>query len=86
MEEEDFTEVMARIVMDFVRKKERREVAQQGVESVVARVGCFNEDEVPNFWRAYNAEIMKWGMCEATRLEYFFQVAVVSIDKEVKDL
>ena len=36
MEEDfDFTEMMAKIVMDAERKKERRDVAQQAVKRVV---------------------------------------------------
>ena len=58
MEEEDITEVMPRMVMYFVRQRERREEAQQAIESMVKKVGYFNENEVPKFLEAYNAKMM----------------------------
>ena len=88
MEDEDidFAEMMAIIVMDAGQKKARRDAAQQAVERVVDRVGRFNGDEVPNFLRAYNAEMVEWGVDEATRQEYFCRVVAVSIHKEVTKL
>ena len=53
MEEDfDFTEIMAKIVMDIERKKVRRDAAQQAVQRVVDLVGRFNGNEVPKFLRA----------------------------------
>ena len=57
MEEEDITEVMPRMVMYFVRQRERRDEAQQAIESMVQKVGRFNENEVPKFLEAYNVEM-----------------------------
>ena len=87
MEEDfDFAEMMAKIMMEAERKKARRDAAQQAVERVVDRVGRFNGDDVPKFLRAYNAEIIEWGVDEATRLEYFCRVVAVSTHKEVKEI
>ena len=73
--------MMAKIVMDAGRKKARRDAAQQAVERVVGRVGRFNGDEVPEFLRAYNADMTKWGVDEATRMEYFCRAVAVSTHK-----
>ena len=87
MEEDfDFVEMMAKIVMDAKRKKARRDAAQQAVERAVGLVGRFNGNDVPNFLRAYNAEMTEWGVDEATRLDFFCQVAAVSRYEEVKEL
>ena len=86
IEEFDFEEMMAKIVMDARRKKARRDAAQQAVERVVDRVRWFNGDEVPKFLRAFNAEMTLWGVDEAMRLEYFCRAVAVSTQKEVKEL
>ena len=82
MDEEDITEVMARIVMEFVRQKERRDTTQRAVKSVVKRVSRFNGDEVPKMLTAY----MTRDVDEAIRLEYFCQVVAVGMHGEVKEL
>ena len=53
---------------------------------MVGRVSWFNVDKIPIFLRAYNVEMTKWGMEEATRMEYFCRVVAVSMHKEVKEL
>ena len=85
MEEFDFAEMMAKIVMDARRKKRRRDAAQQVVKTVVGRVGWFNGNAVPKFLRAYHAKMTKWGVDEATGLEYFCRVLSVSMQKEIKE-
>ena len=84
MEEEDITEVMPRMVMDFVRQRERRDEAQQAIESMVKKVGYFNENEVPKFLEAYNAKMTKRDVDAAMRLKCFFRVMAVPMYKEVK--
>ena len=86
MEEEDLKEMMARITMNFTRETERRDMAQQAIESVIEEVDRFNRDEVPNFIKTYNAEMTTRDVDKATRLEYFRQVVSVHIHKEVKEL
>ena len=86
MEEEDITEVMARMVMDFIRQKERRDVAQQVVESMVERVGHFNGDDVPKLLRAHNDKIITRDVDEVMRLEYFFRLFAIRMHGEVKEL
>ena len=54
MEEQDFVEVMTRIVMDFRRAKLKRDAVQYAVECVVVRLGHFNGDRVPFHLEAYN--------------------------------
>ena len=82
----DFVEMMEKIVMDARQKKARRDAAQQAIERVVDPVSRFNGEEIPKLLRAYNAEMTKRGMDEATRLEYFCRVVAVSTHKEVKEL
>ena len=87
MEEDfDFEKMMAKIVMESGQKMAKRDAAQQVVERVVDRVGRFNGNEVPNFLRAYNAEMTERGVDEATRLDFFCRVAAVSRYEEVKEL
>ena len=63
--------MMAKIVMDARWKKARRDAAQQAIKRVVGQVGRFNGEEFSNFLRAYNSEMTKRGVDEATRLECF---------------
>ena len=86
MEDFNFAEMMAKIVMDAGRKKARRDASQQAVARVVDRVDRFKGDEDPKILTAYNAEMTKWGVDEATRLEYFCRVVAVSMHEEVKEL
>ena len=87
MEEDfDFAEMMAKIVMDAERKKARRDEAQQAVERVVDLVGRFNGKEVPNFLRAYDAEMTEMGVDKATMIDFFCRVVAVSRYEEVKEL
>ena len=87
MEEDfDFAEMMTKIVMDAERKKARRDAAQQSVERMVDLVGRFNGNEVPNFLRAYNAEMTEMGMDESTRLDFVCRVAAVIRYEEDKEL
>ena len=68
MEEDfDFAEMMAKIVMDAERKKARRDAAQQAVERVVGLVSRFNGKEVPKFLRAYDADMTRMGVDNATK-------------------
>ena len=85
-EDFDFAEMMAKIVMDAERKKEKRDAAQQAVERVVDLVSRFNGNEVPKILRAHNAEMTEMGVDEATRLYFFCRVAAVSRYEEVKEL
>ena len=82
----DFEEMMTKILMDAGRKRARREAAQQAVERVVRLVGRFDGKEVPNFLRAYDAEMTGMGVDEATRLEFFRRTAAASKYEEVKEL
>ena len=86
MDEQDFTEMIARMVMSFSKERERGDTTQQAVESVVQEDGRLNGDNVPKFLRAYNAEMRKRDVDVATRLEYFCRVVAVLIHKEVKEL
>ena len=47
LEDNDFAQIVAEVVMEFGWVKMRREVAQQVVECVVERVSRFNVDKVP---------------------------------------
>ena len=57
IEEEDLEEVMLSMIMKFSKERESRDAAQQAVESMVKKVGCFFGSEVPKFLEAYNAEM-----------------------------
>jgi hypothetical protein len=86
IEDFDFEEVVTKIMIEARRKMARQDVAQQAVERVVGRVGQFNGNDVPNFLRAYNAEMTERGVDEATMLDFFCRVVVVSMHKQVKEL
>ena len=80
MEEENLEEIMLRMIMKFSKERERRDMAQQAVESVVKKVGRFNGNEV------YNAEMTAREVDEAMSLTYFRRVAAVLIHEEVREL
>jgi hypothetical protein len=82
MEDFDFEEVAAKIIMEAERKMARRDVAQQAV----GRAGRFNGDDVPNFLEAYNGEMDVRGVKAALRLEYFCRVVADPIYAEVEEL
>ena len=86
MEDDDFVEIMAKVVMEFRQATMRREAVQQTVESVFHRVGRFNRDKVPFYLEAYNAEMAVRNIDEALRLEFFCWVVVVWMHAEVKEL
>ena len=54
------------------------------MESVVENVVCFNGDEVPKKFKAYNAKMTKRDVDAAMRLKCFFRVMAVPMYKEVK--
>ena len=74
------------MIMKTLRERERRDVDQQVVESVVEKVGYLNGDEVANILKPYNAEMTTRDVDEATRLKYFCRVVAVSIHKDVREL
>ena len=57
LEDDDFVQIMAEVVMEFGRVSMRQETAQQVVECEVERVSRFNGDKVPFYMEAYNAEM-----------------------------
>jgi hypothetical protein len=65
MEDFDFEEVAAKIIMEAKRKMARRDAAQQAVRRVVGRAGRFNGDDVPNFLETYNGEMDTRGVEDA---------------------
>ena len=58
LEDDDFVQIAAEVVMEFGRVTMRREAAQQVVECVVERVGRFNGDKVP-FYLEADTTVMK---------------------------
>jgi hypothetical protein len=86
MEDFDFEEVVAKIMMEARRTMATRDVAQQAVERVVGQVGRFNGNDVPNFLRPYNAEMTERGVDEPTKRDFFCRVVAASMYKEVKEL
>ena len=46
-EDDDFAEMVAKVVLEFGRAVIRREATQRAIERVVERVGRFNGDKVP---------------------------------------
>ena len=69
LEDNDFAQIVAEVVMEFGWVKMRREATQQAVDNVVERVGRFNGDKVPFYLDTYNAEMEVRGVNEALRLE-----------------
>jgi hypothetical protein len=86
MEDFDFEEMAAKIMMEVERRMARRDAAQQAVERVIGRAGRFNGDNVPSFLEAYNGEMDARGVEDALRLEYFCRVVGGPICAEVKEL
>jgi hypothetical protein len=86
MEDFDFEEMAAKIMMEAERKMARRDAAQQAVKRVVGRAGRFNEDSVPSFLEAYNSEMDARGVENTLRLEYFCRVVADPIHAEIMEL
>ena len=81
MDEEYLMEAMSKMIMEFSREGKRRDAAQQAIESMVERVGCFDGGKVQNFLEAYNAEMDSRCVSEAMRPEYFCRVVAEPICK-----
>ena len=65
LEDDDFAQMVAEVVVEFRRVTMRRESTQQVVECVVERVNRFNADKVPFYFEAYNAKMEVRGIKEA---------------------
>ena len=57
MEDDDFAQIVAEAVREFGRLTAKQEAAQRVVECMVEIVSLLNEDEVPFYLEAYNAEM-----------------------------
>ena len=79
-------EAASKMMMEFSRKVKRRGAAQQAIESVLERVGYFNDVEVQNFLKSYNIEMASRSVNESMRLEYFCRVVSEMIYEEMKEL
>ena len=85
-EDDDFTEMVAEVVLEFGGAVMRREAAQRAIERVVERVDRFNGDKAPFYLESYNAEMEAQEVDEALRLEFFYRAVAVRMHVEVKEL
>ena len=57
LEDDDFAQIVSEVTREFGRVTTKREAAQRVVECMVEIVSLLNEDEVPFYLEAYNAEM-----------------------------